>query len=166
MQNLITNPYITVLFLCGEDSPVFFPLEGIRCLYERGVDDGRHVLPANGGRSAKVFARDALATLSHEDIACFRSRALEIVDCRGALDPAAFFADVATRLPRYVRGHVGVVERLHGVHVFPDSAVLDKGDDPQWLYTVRFDARELWGDDADPTVTVSIDAFEPYLDPA
>lgn len=71
-----------------------------------------------------------------------------------------------TRLPRYVRGHVGVVELLHGVHVFPDTAVLDKGDDPQWLYTVRFDSRELWGDDADPTVTVSIDAFEPYLDPA
>jgi nitrile hydratase subunit beta len=71
-----------------------------------------------------------------------------------------------TRLPRYVRGHVGVVELLHGVHVFPDSAVLGKGDDPQWLYTVRFDARELWGEAADPTVTVSIDAFEPYLEPA
>jgi nitrile hydratase subunit beta len=71
-----------------------------------------------------------------------------------------------TRLPRYVRGRVGVVELLHGTHVFPDSAVLDRGDDPQWLYTVRFGARELWGDDADPTVTVSIDAFEPYLEPA
>ena len=71
-----------------------------------------------------------------------------------------------TRLPRYVRGHVGVVELLHGVHVFPDSSVLGKGDDPQWLYTVRFDARELWGEAADPTVTVSIDAFEPYLEPA
>jgi nitrile hydratase beta subunit len=71
-----------------------------------------------------------------------------------------------TRLPRYVRGHVGVIELIHGAHVFPDSAVLDKGDDPQWLYTVRFESRELWGPDADPTVTVSIDAFEPYLDPA
>ena len=71
-----------------------------------------------------------------------------------------------TRLPRYVRGHVGVIELLHGCHVFPDAAVLGKGDDPQWLYTVRFDARELWGPDADPTVAVSIDAFEPYLEPA
>jgi nitrile hydratase len=71
-----------------------------------------------------------------------------------------------TRLPRYVRGHVGVVELVHGCHVFPDSAALSKGDDPQWLYTVRFDSRELWGPDADPTVTVSIDAFEPYLDSA
>jgi len=43
---------------------------------------------------------------------------------------------------------------------------IDKGDDPQWLYTVVFDGAELWGPDADPTVKVSIDAFEPYLDPA
>ena len=69
-----------------------------------------------------------------------------------------------TRLPRYVRGHVGVVERLHGAHVFPDSVVAGKGEDPQWLYTVRFDAQELWGADADPTVKVSIEAFEPYLE--
>ena len=40
------------------------------------------------------------------------------------------------------------------------------GDDPQWLYTVVFDGRELWGADADPTLKVSIDAFEPYLEPA
>ena len=71
-----------------------------------------------------------------------------------------------TRLPRYVRGHVGVIERVHGAHVFPDSAVLGKGEDPQWLYTVRFDATELWGADADPTVRVSVDAFEPYLEKA
>ena len=69
-----------------------------------------------------------------------------------------------TRLPRYVRGHVGVVERLHGAHVFADSVVAGKGEDPQWLYTVRFDAQELWGTDADPTVKVSIEAFEPYLE--
>jgi nitrile hydratase len=71
-----------------------------------------------------------------------------------------------TRLPRYVRGHVGVVERLHGAHVFPDAVVAGQGESPQWLYTVRFDGRELWGPDADPTVKISIDAFEPYLDPA
>jgi nitrile hydratase len=68
-----------------------------------------------------------------------------------------------TRLPRYVRGHVGVIERIHGAHVFPDALVAGKGEEPQWLYTVRFDSRELWGPDADPTVKVSIDAFEPYL---
>lgn len=71
-----------------------------------------------------------------------------------------------TRLPRYVRGHVGVVERLHGCQVFPDSAAMGEGDDPQWLYTVRFEGRDLWGADADPTLKVSVEAFEPYLEPA
>jgi nitrile hydratase len=71
-----------------------------------------------------------------------------------------------TRLPRYARGRVGVVELVHGCHAFPDAVAIDRGDDPQWLYTVVFDGRELWGADADPSVTVSIDAFEPYLEPA
>jgi nitrile hydratase beta subunit len=71
-----------------------------------------------------------------------------------------------TRLPRYARGHVGVIERDHGCHVFPDSAALDSGENPQWLYTVVFDGAELWGPNADRTVKVSIDAFEPYLEPA
>jgi nitrile hydratase len=70
-----------------------------------------------------------------------------------------------TRLPRYVRGHAGTVEAVHGAHVFPDAHAHGGGEDPQWLYTVRFDGRELWGDGADPTVGVSVDAFEPYLEP-
>ena len=53
-----------------------------------------------------------------------------------------------------------------GCHVFPDSNATGAGENPQWLYTVRFDGRELWGADADPTVKVSIDAWEPYLEPA
>jgi nitrile hydratase beta subunit len=71
-----------------------------------------------------------------------------------------------TRLPRYVRGHTGIVERINGCHVFPDSAAHGQGENPQWLYTVVFESRELWGDDADPTLTVSVDAFEPYLEKA
>ena len=71
-----------------------------------------------------------------------------------------------TRLPRYVRGHVGIVELNHGTHVYPDSASIDGTENPQWLYTVVFESRELWGADADPTIKISIDAFEPYLDPA
>lgn len=71
-----------------------------------------------------------------------------------------------TRLPRYVRGHVGTIERINGSHVFPDSSAHGDGDNPQWLYTVVFSGRELWGAGADPTLKVSIEAFEPYLDPA
>ena len=68
-----------------------------------------------------------------------------------------------TRLPRYTRGHVGVVERILGCQVFPDSAAMELGENPQWLYNVVFDGVELWGTEADPTVKISIDAFEPYL---
>jgi nitrile hydratase subunit beta len=71
-----------------------------------------------------------------------------------------------TRLPRYARDKLGTVELCHGCHMFPDSVAVDRGDDPQWLYTVVFEGRELWGSDADPTLKVSIDAFEPYLEPA
>lgn len=71
-----------------------------------------------------------------------------------------------TRLPRYVRGHTGIVERINGCHVFPDTSAHGKDENPQWLYTVVFDSRELWGDDADPTLKVSIDAFQPYLEKA
>jgi nitrile hydratase len=71
-----------------------------------------------------------------------------------------------TRLPRYVRGHAGEVVTVHGCHVFPDAHAHGGGEDPQWLYTVRFSARELWGDGADPAAAVSVDAWEPYLEPA
>ena len=71
-----------------------------------------------------------------------------------------------TRLPRYVRGRVGIVERVIGCHVFPDSNASGGGENPQWLYTVRFDGRELWGADGDPTTQVSVDAWEPYLERA
>ena len=71
-----------------------------------------------------------------------------------------------TRLPRYVRGHVGTIERVIGCHVFPDSNARGAGENPQWLYTVRFAGRELWGEGGDPTLAVSVDAWEPYLEPA
>jgi nitrile hydratase len=71
-----------------------------------------------------------------------------------------------TRLPRYVRGHVGTVTRVHGAHVLPDSNAAGLGENPQWLYTVRFAARELWGEAGDANSTVSVDAWESYLEPA
>ena len=73
-----------------------------------------------------------------------------------------------TRLPRYVRGHVGTVVSVHGGHVFPDGHTL-RATRPfhvpvQWLYTVVFDATTLWGDQSDPTVEVTVDAWESYLE--
>jgi nitrile hydratase len=69
-----------------------------------------------------------------------------------------------TRLPRYVRGRSGVILRMNGAHVFPDSNAHGRGEDPRPLYTVRFTARELWGAAANPHDSVSLDLWEPYLE--
>ena len=70
-----------------------------------------------------------------------------------------------TRLPRYARGKEGVVDAVREGFVFPDSNAHGGGENPQWVYTVLFDGREIWGEGADPTLTVSIDAWESYLEP-
>ncbi|MCJ2083531.1 nitrile hydratase subunit beta [Methylobacterium sp. J-090] len=69
-----------------------------------------------------------------------------------------------TRLPRYVRGHVGTVETVHGGFVFPDTNAHLAGEAPQWLYTVRFSGHDLWGERAEPGHAVSVNAFESYLE--
>ncbi len=69
-----------------------------------------------------------------------------------------------TRLPGYAAGCAGRIERLHGMHVFADAHAQGAGEDPQWLYTVVFDGRELWGDAAASGLHVSVDAWEPYLE--
>ena len=71
-----------------------------------------------------------------------------------------------TRLPRYLRGRQGEIVQVHGAHVFPDSHARGLGEDPQWLYTVRFTARELWGEDRNASDTIHADLWEPYLEPA
>ena len=70
-----------------------------------------------------------------------------------------------TRLPRYARGKQGVVERDHGVFVYPDTNAQFLGENPQHVYSVRFDARELWGEQASPRDTVYIDMWDDYLEP-
>jgi nitrile hydratase len=141
-------------------------------LLDRGMIDADEVASGHGLRPGKPLKRGKFTTADVERIERILTRGSF---SRPAQGPARFkpgdrvrtkniHPATHTRLPRYVRGRVGVVDRLHGCHVFPDSAATGQGDDPQWLYTVRFDSRELWGPDADPTVTVSIDAFEPYLD--
>ena len=71
-----------------------------------------------------------------------------------------------TRLPRYVRGKRGRVEKVHGAFVFPDANAHGRGESPQWLYGVRFAGPELWGRDGDPKLDVSVDAWESYLEKA
>lgn len=69
-----------------------------------------------------------------------------------------------TRLPRYARDKCGEVVLHHGAHVFADAHARGQGEQPQHLYTVRFSARELWGEQASPKDSVHIDLWEPHLD--
>jgi nitrile hydratase subunit beta len=71
-----------------------------------------------------------------------------------------------TRLPRYARAKTGAIERIHGAFVFPDANAHGGGEQPQWVYTVSFSARQLWGEAADAGHSVSIDAWESYLERA
>lgn len=71
-----------------------------------------------------------------------------------------------TRLARYVRGRNGVIDRLHGTHCFPDTSAHDQGERPQPLYSVCFEAQELWGPSAPDRDRLYIDLWEDYLEPA
>jgi len=71
-----------------------------------------------------------------------------------------------TRLPRYARGKSGVIANDHGVFVFPDTNAHGLGEQPQHLYSVRFAARELWGETASPRDSVYIDLWDSYLEHA
>ncbi len=141
-----------------------------RNVIERGLADSDELAAGHALRPGKSLKRKLTADLVREGM----TRGSFYRQAQG---PARFkpgdrarakniHPPTHTRLPRYVRGHSGVIELVHGCHAFPDSVALDQGDNPQWLYTIVFDGRELWGADADPSLKISIDAFEPYLEPA
>jgi nitrile hydratase len=66
-------------------------------------------------------------------------------------------------LPRYARGKPGVIARVHGSFIFPDTNAHGQGEQPHALYSVRFDASTLWGDSAEPRAPVHLDLWERYL---
>jgi len=71
-----------------------------------------------------------------------------------------------TRLPRYARGKIGSIDRDHGVYNFPDTHAVGLGPKRQHVYSVRFAARELWGEQASPHDSVYLDLWDDYLEPA
>lgn len=72
-----------------------------------------------------------------------------------------------TRLPRYTRGHIGIVDAIRPCARFADATITESTAAPQQrVYTVVFSAAELWGDGYSPGDCVSIDAFESYLEAA
>jgi hypothetical protein len=68
-----------------------------------------------------------------------------------------------TRLAGYMRGHTGVVEAIQPAAVLPDTHAHFQGENPQHVYSVRFDSRELWGADAEP-FALTVELFESYLE--
>ena len=71
-----------------------------------------------------------------------------------------------TRLPRYARGKVGTIQRDHGAFVFPDTNAHFLGENPQHVYSVRFSARELWGEQSRPQDTVFVNLWDDHLESA
>ena len=71
-----------------------------------------------------------------------------------------------TRLPRYVRGKLGAIARLHGIHDFHDEAPEGAPNPPQPVYSIRFEAEELWGEAAEGRQSLYLDMWESYLEPA
>jgi nitrile hydratase len=71
-----------------------------------------------------------------------------------------------TRLPRYARGKTGSIALDHGVYIFPDTSADGRGPKRQHVYSVRFAARELWGEQASPRDFVHLDLWDDYLDHA
>jgi nitrile hydratase len=78
-----------------------------------------------------------------------------------AVDAASEF----TRLPAYTRGRTGTVERVQPAHLLPDTHALFRGENPQHVYSVRFDSRELWGPEAEP-FQLTVEMYDSYLEPA
>ena len=142
----------------------------IRLLAERGLVSAEEVLVGRALDPARVTARPALKGADVPAVLAGGG------PCNRPLDRAPHFAAGDrvrtrnmnplghTRLPRYARGKLGIIERGHDAFVFPDKNAHRQGEDPQWVYTVVFTGRELWGETADPTLTVSIDCWEPYLE--
>jgi nitrile hydratase beta subunit len=129
------------------------------------IDAGKPLHPAK--QVARTLTPDGVAGMLHRGGPTEREAKCPALFAAGdRIRAKMIHPPTHTRLPLYVRGHLGVVERVLGCHVFPDSNARGAGEDPQWLYTVTFDGRELWGDGGDPGLKVSVDAWEPYLEPA
>jgi nitrile hydratase beta subunit len=141
----------------------------LRLMAERGLISDEELASGHALRPPRSLAR----FLKGADVAAVLAKGSPTV--RPATAPALFTvgdrvrtvstpAPHHTRLPGYARGKRGIVERVHGVHVFADANSQGVGEQPQWLYTVVFDGSELWGETGHEGLRVSIDAWEPYLE--
>ena len=124
-----------------------------------GVSDGKPAKPVpvlNAAAAARSLGRGMPS--SHDPSVPPQFKVGQRVRARN-LNPAGH-----TRLPRYARGKIGSVTIDHGVYTFPDTNALFLGEKRQHVYSVRFAARELWGDQANPNDTVQLDLWDDYLE--
>jgi len=141
-----------------------------RLLLERGLLQPGEV---DSGRPAAAPATVLPRVLQAADVAAVLARGSPT--SRPGPEPAFAVGDTVrlrrdavphhTRLPAYARGKRGTIAASHGAHVFADAHAQGLGEQPCPLYTVAFSGAELWG--AEPGaehLTVSIDAWEPYLE--
>ncbi|MBI4694457.1 MAG: nitrile hydratase subunit beta [Gammaproteobacteria bacterium] len=71
-----------------------------------------------------------------------------------------------TRLPRFARGKIGTVHLVHGGFPFPETMAQSGDPKPEYVYSVRFEARELWGAEGSPKDAVYVDMWDSYIEPA
>jgi len=140
-----------------------------RLLLERGlvasdeIAAGKSLHPAKP--VPKILTPDGVAAVLHRGGPTERSaRSPALFAVGDRVRAKRIHPATHTRLPQYVRGHAGIIDRVLGCHVFPDSNASGDGENPQWLYTVSFDGVELWGEASDASLRVSVDAWEPYLE--
>lgn len=78
IRNIISNPNIRYLLVCGKDSPVFHTVQGLNCLFQNGVDHEKRIMDAAGHYPV-------LRNISLEQIELFRKQC-EFIDYAGELD--------------------------------------------------------------------------------
>jgi len=141
-----------------------------KLLHERGAIDletldaytggPRQPLVADAVRSEDTFAAYSEGVSTRADVA-------EVAKNRDVGDIVMVknnHPDHHTRVPQYVRGRRGRIILDHGIFSFPDTNSEDQGECPQHCYTVEFDARELWGEQAEKGAVVTVDLWESYLE--
>ena len=141
-----------MVIAAGSPAPTRLP-PGMRCAPAKAVTRKLGVADVRARPDARLFRP---ASAGPGPLQGRRARAHQGDPPGNAYAPAALRA----RPPRHRS------KRCAAVMCFPNSTAVGAGENPQWLYTVVFDGRELWGENTDPTLTVSIDAFEPYLEAA
>jgi nitrile hydratase subunit beta len=142
----------------------------VQMLVEHGIATPEEI---SSGKSAKGSVKVSVAVKPEEAV----KFSFRVPDVMLKVDVAPRFAPGQkvrarnihpvghTRLPRYVRAHLGTIQHDRGVQAFPDTNVYGRGQNPQHVYSVRFTSRELWGDAASVRDSLYLDLWEDYLEP-